>query len=269
MKLTNTKFPLMIKYKNIGIIANKGTEAIEQKEKLIKKYNFIDCKKYPKQNPDLIVALGGDGLMLHLLHEFQDLNIPIYGINYGTVGFLMNSLSDNLLEAINNSKLETLYPLQMIATDIDNKEHQYFAINEVSLLRQSNQTAKIKVVINNKVRIENLVSDGILVSTPAGSTAYNSSVGGSIIPFGSDVVTLTPISPFRPKNWRGALLPDKTNIRFEIINHQKRPVSATADYFEVRNVVKVEVKVDKKQSFKILFDPNHSLEERIIREQFL
>lgn len=258
-----------MKYKNIGIIASKEEEAIKQKEELIKKYDFIDCYKEKNAKLDLVIALGGDGLMLHLLHEYQDLNIPIYGINFGTVGFLMNSLSDNLLEAINNSKPEILYPLTMIATDIEGKKHQYLAINEVSLLRQSNQTAKIKVLINDKERIGNLVSDGILVATPAGSTAYNSSAGGSIIPFGSDVVTITPISPFRPKNWRGALLPDKTNIKFEIVNHQKRPVSATADYFEVRNVVKVEVKTDKKQSFQLLFDPNHSLEERIIREQFL
>ena len=258
-----------MKYKNIGIIASKEEKAIAEKSRLIKKYNFIDCAENHNQKLDLIIALGGDGLMLHLLHEYQDLNIPIYGINYGTVGFLMNSLSDNLLESINKSKLEILHPLKMIATDSDNKKHQYFAINEVSLLRQTYQTAKIKIEINGKVRIENLASDGVLVATPAGSTAYNSSVGGPIIPFGSDSLTITPISPFRPKNWRGALLPDKTNIKFKIINHQKRPVSATADFFEVRDVVEVEVFVDKSKNFKILFDPNHSLEERIIREQFL
>jgi len=258
-----------MKYKNIGIIASKESKAVVEKERLIAKYNFIDCQGNSKIKPDLIIALGGDGLMLHSLHEYQDLNVPIYGINYGTVGFLMNSWSDDLMESINKAKLEILHPLTMIATDINGKKHQYFAINDVSLLRQTYQTAKIKIEINGKVRIENLAADGVLVATPAGSTAYNSAIGGPIIPFGSDSLTITPISPFRPKNWRGALLPDKTNIKFEIINHQKRPVSATADYFEVRDVVTVEVMVDKSEDFKILFDPDHSLEERIIREQFL
>lgn len=258
-----------MKYKNIGIIAGKEDDAVKKKVELIKQYGFIDCQDQDNDNVDLIIALGGDGLMLHLLHEYQNLDIPIYGINYGTVGFLMNTLSDNLIDSINDSKLEILRPLRMKATDVKGKEHNHLAINEVSLLRQSNQAAKVKITVNNKVRIETLVSDGVLVATPAGSTAYNLSVNGPIIPFGADILTMTPISPFRPKNWRGALLSDKAKVRFDINSHDKRPVSATADYFEVRNVVKVEVEVDKSQSFKILFDPNHSLEERIIREQFI
>jgi NAD+ kinase len=259
-----------MKYKNIGIIASKEAEAIEQKKHLIKKYDLTDCyNNINNKDIDLLIALGGDGLILHLLHEYQHLDIPIYGINYGTIGFLMNSLSDNIMDSINSAKLEKLYPLKMIATDIDGKKHQYFAINEVSLLRQSNQAAKIKIEINNKTRIENLICDGILVATPAGSTAYNLSVNGPIIPFGADILTMTPISPFRPRSWRGALLSDKTKIKFTILKHEKRPISATADYFEVRNVKEVEIAVDKSQYYQILFDPNHSLEERIIKEQFI
>ncbi len=190
-------------YKNIGIIASKEEEAINQKSSLVKKYNLIDCSDVKAvENIDLLIALGGDGLMLHLLHEYQNLNIPIYGINYGTIGFLMNSLSDNLIEAINDAKLEKLYPLKMTAIDINGDKHEYYAINEVSLLRQSNQAAKIQIQINNKTRIENLICDGILVATPAGSTAYNLSVNGPIIPFGAEILTLTPISPFRPRSWR-------------------------------------------------------------------
>lgn len=256
-------------YKKIGIIASKEEEAIAKKDELIKEYGFIDCFEQKSPDVDLIIALGGDGLMLHLLHEYQNLNIPIYGVNYGSVGFLMNSLSDDLVKSIQNAKLESLHPLKMIAIDINGKKHEHFAINEVSLLRQSSQAAKIKIEVNNKVRLETLICDGILVATPAGSTAYNSSVNGPIIPLKADILTMTPISPFRPKNWRGALLPDKTKIKFEILKDYKRPVSATADYFEVRDVREVEIEVDKTQNFQILFDPNHSLEERIIREQFL
>ena len=206
-----------MKYKNICIIAGKESEAIAKKNELIKKYGFFDNSDMKKQKPDLIVALGGDGLMLHLLHEYQNLEIPIYGINYGSIGFLMNSLSGNLLEAIDNSKLEIFHPLRMITTDVNGNKSEHLAINEVSLLRQSNQAAKIRIKINDKVRIETLICDGVLVATPAGSTAYNSSVNGPIIPLNADILTITPISPFRPKNWRGALLPDETNIKFEII----------------------------------------------------
>ncbi len=259
----------MNKYKKIGIIASKEQEAIAKKVDLVKKYNFIDCQENVSKDIDLIIALGGDGLMLHLLHGYQNLQIPIYGINFGTVGFLMNSISDNLLESIQSSKLEILHPLKMVAIDVNGKKHEHLAINEVSLLRQSNQAANIKVKINGKDRIQSLAADGVLVSTPAGSTAYNSSVNGPIIPLKANILTLTPISPFRPKHWRGALLDDKANVKFEILKHSKRPVSATADYFEVRDVKEVEIKVDKTQKFQILFDPNHSLEERIVREQFI
>lgn len=258
-----------MKYQNIGIVAGKEELAIKKKKELIDNFGFIDCQAIQDPKVDLMIALGGDGLMLHLLHEYQNLNIPIYGINYGTVGFLMNSLNSNLLDSINNAKLEILYPLKMDVIDVNGVKHQYLAINEVSLLRQSNQAARIKIKINNKVRIETLVCDGILVATPAGSTAYNSSLHGPIIPFGAEILAMTPISPFRPKHWRGALLPEKTKVKFKILDYDKRPVSATADYFEVRDAVEISVEVEKSKNFQILFDPNHSLEERIIREQFI
>ena len=176
---------------------------------------------------------------------------------------------NDLLEIILSAKPSVLKPLKMIATDIKNKKHQLLAINEVALLRQNNQAAKIEININGKTRIETLAADGILVATSAGSTAYNLSVRGPIIPFASDIIAITPISPFRPRHWRGALLPADSKIKFTILDQKSRPVSATADYNEIRDVVEVEVFEDKKHQFTILFDENHSLEERILREQFL
>ena len=259
-----------MKYKKIGIIAIPKEEAQAKKALLIKKYNFVDQENFKKGEVDLIVALGGDGLMLHLLHDYGDHQIPIYGINHGTIGFLMNSFHEqDLLAAIENACETVLYPLKMRAADQEGKIHEYLAINEVSLLRQSNQAAKIKIEVNGKTRIENLAADGVLVSTPAGSTAYNLSVQGPIIPFGAEVIALTPISPFRPRKWRGALLPCSTKIKLTILENNHRPVSATADYNEVRNVDWVEISEDRTEKFRILFDPKHSLEERIIREQFL
>lgn len=262
-----------MKYNKIAITAGNNKKAMAEKNALLKKYNFIDADSTnfnQKDKIDLIVALGGDGLMLHLLHEYQDSQIPIYGINYGTIGFLMNSIGEeDLLSAIQRAEESIIHPLKMTATDINGNKYQHLAINEVALLRQRNQTAKIKIEVNNKTRISNLSADGILVATPAGSSAYNLSVGGPIIPFGAEIIALTPISPFRPRNWRGALLPSSTKIKFSILDNKSRPVSATADYNEVRDVVEIEVMEDRSKVFKILFDPNHSLEERIIREQFL
>lgn len=261
-------------YHNVAIIAAKSNEkAIEKKDFLIQKYGFLDITHDHTHidNIDLVVAVGGDGLMLHLLHDYESKKVPIYGINCGTVGFLMNSFNeekDELLEAIQNAQESALYPLRMQVVDIDGKSHNHIAINEVALLRQSSQAAKIKININSHQRIETLAADGILVATSAGSTAYNLSAGGPIIPFGSDILALTPISPFRPRNWNGALLPASSKVRFEVLNPESRPVSATADYNEVKNVKEVTVFEDRSLSFKILFDPNHSLEERILREQF-
>jgi NAD+ kinase len=261
-----------MKYKNIAIIAadkNKKAELI--KKNLIKKYGFKDLSKNHLniKNIDLVLALGGDGLMLHLLHKYEQRSLPIYGVNCGTIGFLMNAYDqEKILEKIENSKEAIIHPLRMQAIDASDDLHDNIAINEVSLIRQTNQTAKINIKINGKVRLKNLAADGILVATSAGSTAYNLSLRGPIIPLNANILALTPISPFRPRNWRGALLPSESKIEFEIIDYLLRPVSATADYNEVRNVKKVLVKEDRNIKFKILFDSKHSLEERISKEQF-
>ncbi len=261
-----------MKYKNIAIIAadkNKKAELI--KKNLIKKYGFKDLSKNHLniKNIDLVLALGGDGLMLHLLHKYEQQNLPIYGVNCGTIGFLMNAYDqEKILEKIENSKEAIIHPLRMQAIDANDDLHDNIAINEVSLIRQTNQTAKINIKINGKVRLKNLAADGILVATSAGSTAYNLSLRGPIIPLNANILALTPISPFRPRNWRGALLPSESKIEFEIIDHSLRPVSATADYNEVRNVKKVLIKEDRNIKFRILFDSKHSLEERISKEQF-
>jgi NAD+ kinase len=261
-----------MKYKNIAIIAaQNNNEAIERKNFLVKKYNFNDATFDHQKidDTDLVIAIGGDGLMLHLLHEFEKKPLPIYGINCGTIGFLMNVFSEeNFLEILDKAEESKIYPLRMEAVDASGKKHVHIAINEVALLRQSSQAAKIRIEINGRERIKCLSADGVLVSTAAGSTAYNLSAGGPIIPFGSEILALTPISPFRPRSWDGALLPANSKIKLEVLDHEKRPTSATADSSEVRNVKEVSVCEDRSISFKILFDPNHSLEERIIREQF-
>jgi NAD+ kinase len=260
-----------MEFKNIAIICALNNKiAKERKDFIVKKYGFIDVenKKIPDKT-DLIIALGGDGLMLHSLHKYAKNNAAIYGINCGNIGFLTNEFEEkDLMEKIYNAKKTEINPLKMTAYT-ENKKYNEIAINEVSLLRQSHQVAKINVKINGKERIESLASDGILVATPAGSTAYNMSLRGVIIPFGTKILALTPISPFRPRNWPGAIIPSDAKIEFEILDYKTRPVSATADYVEVRNVKKVVVFEDKKTTFTILFDKNHSLEERIIKQQFI
>ncbi len=262
----------MKKYNNIAVIAAKNNfDALNKKTSLIKKYGFSDIATTEQQiaDTDLIIAIGGDGLMLHLLHKYQSSNVPIYGINCGTVGFLMNSFHpEDFLNTLAKAQESNLHPLCMKVTDCDGKIHNHNAINEVALLRQSSQAAKIKIKINGQERISCLAADGILVATAAGSTAYNLSAGGPIIPFGSEILALTPISPFRPRNFSGALLPANSKINLEVLDFKSRPVSATADFTEVKNVQEVEIFEDRLVTFKILFDPNHSLEERIIREQF-
>ncbi len=260
----------MTLYKKIAVIAAENNKnAAEKKNLLIKKYGFHEFTP-SLDGIDLIIALGGDGTMLHLLHQFEKNPIPVYGINCGTVGFLMNVFNEeNLLETLRNTQASTLHPLRMEAITEDGKKHSHIAINEVSLLRQLSQAAKISIKVNGYERLKRLAADGILVATSAGSTAYNLSLRGPIIPFGAKMLALTPISPFRPRNWHGAILPAESVIEFVVEDFKTRPVSATADYTEVRNVKEVTVREDSSLKFTLLFDPNHSLEERIIREQFV
>ncbi len=267
---------MTLAYKNIGIIADKAEEAQLAYDNLLKNNNLIEVnfENLDKNNElEVIIALGGDGFMLQVVHELMDnnmLDIPIYGMNLGTVGFLMNNYSnDDLAARLARATVTNISPLKMTAITRDGEEHSALAVNEVSLLRQSSQAAHIRIKVDDKEMIPCLVSDGVLVATPAGSTAYNSSVGGPVIPLNADLIALTPISPFRPKNWRGALLPTFTKIELQILNTEKRPASAVADSYEVRDVKKVEIINSKKNEIKLLFDEGHSLEERIIREQFL
>ena len=235
---------------------------------LAEKYDFIDIVG-KRTKPAVIVALGGDGFMLQVLHKYMHRGIPVYGMNCGSVGFLLNSYHvDNLLERIAVARRATLYPLVMYARTMDGRERQELAINEVSLFRESRQAAKLRVSIDHVVRVPELIADGVLVSTPAGSTAYNFSAGGPIIPLNGDLLALTPIAPFRPRRWRGALLNHQSSITFEVLEPEKRPVSAVADFTEVRDVVSVSVFEDRSIALALLFDPEHNLEERITTEQF-
>jgi NAD+ kinase len=219
---------------------------------------------------DVIVALGGDGFMLRTLHRFLPAGLPVYGMKLGKVGFLMNRFrEDDLQKRLTEADVVELNPLCMIAMTEAGNESKALAINEVSLLRQVNQAAHIRILVNGSVKVEDLVCDGVLVSTAAGSSAYNLSAHGPILPLGTDALALTPISPFRPRRWRGAVLPSSVRIRFEILDNYKRPVSATADAHEIRNVVSVDVFEEKNVTLKLMFDPDHSLEQRILDEQFL
>ena len=243
---------------------SKSKEAIEAKEYLVSKYG-----QNQPEDADIIVPIGGDGFMLKNLHDFHQLNKSFFGINCGSVGFLMNAKNDEDLEILVKQSHETiLYPLQMNATDSNNKSFTSIAFNEVSMMRQTHQASKIKIKINEIERIKELVCDGVLVATAAGSTAYNLSAHGSIIPLNSNLLALTPISAFRPRRWRGALLQHNTNIKFEVIDNINRPVSVTADHSEFRNIVKVDIISSQKSSCKILLDSKHSMEERVLKEQF-
>jgi len=221
-------------------------------------------------NSDVVVALGGDGFMLRTLHRLLPENLPVYGMKIGNVGFLMNRYRKyKLKDRLEAANVVELNPLSMIAVSEAGNEFRALAINEVALLRQMNQAAHIRILINGTVKVDDLVCDGVLVATAAGSTAYNLSAHGPILPLGTDALALTPISPFRPRRWKGAVLPASARIRFEIIDNYKRPVSATADAQEVRNVVSVDIFEEKEVALKLMFDPDHSLEERILDEQFL
>ena len=248
----------------IAFLASDTPEALDALAGLSQRYGNVDCN-----DADVIVALGGDGLMLQTMHRFMGIKKPIFGMNRGSVGFLMNEYQDNALcERLSAAERSTIHPLIMRVTDTDGQSHEARAINEVSLLRQTYQAAKLSVSIDNRERLAELICDGILVATPAGSTAYNLSANGPILPLDAPLMALTPISAFRPRRWRGALLPDKGIVRIDVLESGKRPVAAVADHFEVRNVDSVEIVMDHATGVVILHDPGHSLEERILREQF-
>jgi NAD+ kinase len=218
---------------------------------------------------DVIVALGGDGLMLQTLHKFMKSGKPIYGMHRGTVGFLMNEFSqESLTERLAKAHITVIHPLVMQARDAQGRAHEHRAINEVSLFRQSAQAAHLRILIDGQERLAELISDGVLVATPAGSTAYNLSAQGPIIPINAPLLALTPISPFRPRRWRGALLPDRARVTLEVMDGEKRPVAAVADHDEVRSVRSVDISMDHDISINMLFDPGHNLDDRILREQF-
>ena len=224
----------------------------------------------PPEDAEVIVALGGDGFMLETLHRHLQRGVPIYGMNCGTIGFLMNAFGEDDLPArLARAEKVVLHPLSMVAHEAGGETARALAINEVSLLRQSRQAAKLRIHVDGVVRMEELICDGILLATPAGSTAYNLSAHGPIVPRGSRLLPLTPISAFRPRRWRGALLPNSAEVGIDVLEAAKRPVSATADFTEVRNVARVEIREDSSISLNLLFDPEHDLEERIIKEQFL
>jgi NAD+ kinase len=218
---------------------------------------------------EVIVALGGDGFMLQTLHATQHLNVPVYGMNRGTVGFLMNEFStDGLMARLAAAEEAAINPLRMRATCVDGQTHTALAINEVSLLRQGPQAAKLQIFVDDRLRLSELACDGALVATPAGSTAYNYSAHGPILPIGSEVLALTAMAAFRPRRWRGAVLPKAAKVRFEVIEPVKRPVMADADNCSVKNVRSVEIESAGDVAHRLLFDPDHGLEERLIREQF-
>ncbi len=224
----------------------------------------------PPNEADIIVALGGDGFMLQTLHKYIETNTPVFGMNFGSIGFLLNTFStENLMQRLANADTVTLHPLEMTAVTEDGTQHSAQAINEVSLLRQTRQAAKIRIKVDDVVRIEELICDGVLVATPAGSTAYNLSARGPIVPLKANLLALTPISAFRPRRWSGALLPHEAKITFEIHESEKRKIIAAADFTEVHHVTEVHVRENRNIKLKLLFDKSHSLEERIINEQFL
>lgn len=248
----------------IAFVASQTEEAQTARAALISQYGDA-----PLDAADVIVALGGDGFMLRTLHRHMARALPVYGMKLGTVGFLMNQYHQGgLRERLERAQPTVLHPLLMEAATEAGSNTTALAFNEVSLLRQTKQAAHVRVSLNGIVKIDELICDGILVSTPAGSSAYNLSAHGPILPLGSQLLALTPISPFRPRRWRGAILPAVTEVRFEILDPYKRPVSATADSHEVRDIIEVSIRESRERTMTLLFDPEHNLEERILNEQF-
>jgi NAD+ kinase len=251
----------------LALLVSDTERAQEAAEALRQDNAFV-----PLDEADVAVVIGGDGQMLHALHQMLDMGrvIPAYGINLGTVGFLMNRPKSTrpLAERVGRAKGLAVTPLEMTATTGNGKQQTFCAINEVSLLRETRQTARLEIAVNAKVRVPELFCDGILVATPAGSTAYNLSANGPILPLGSAMLALTPISPFRPRRWRGAIIPDHYEIEFRVLDPDKRPVAAVADQKELRDIQAVKVKVARDKQLTLLFDPGKTLEERIFAEQF-
>ena len=251
----------------IGLLASNRETAAAGEELIRRRYTFAD-----EDEAETFVALGGDGYMLHVLHDMLDRGQarPVFGMNRGTIGFLMNEWRlERLAERIAGAKVIRVSPLHMVATTLTGEQHSHAAINEVSLLRETRQTAKIEIAVNGRVVLPELVADGVLVATPAGSSAYNLSAHGPILPLAAKMLALTPISPFRPRRWSGAILPDDTSISFKVLDPSYRQVSAVADQYEVRDVAQVDISLDRKHSLTLLFDPEHALDERIAMEQFL
>lgn len=255
-------------YQTLALAAYDTERAQESAAALSEHYSFV-----PQDEADAVVVLGGDGFMLQTLHAMLDDGAvkPVYGINMGTVGFLMNKprKRGDLLASVNRASRRAVAPLRMTATAQDGSTKTASAINEVSLLRETRQTAKIEVSVGDKVRIEELVCDGVLVSTPVGSTAYNLSANGPILPLDSQLLALTPISAFRPRRWRGAILPEHSEITFRVREPDKRPVAVVADQREFRDIAEVSVAIAREQELTLLFDRGHALDERIVAEQFV
>jgi NAD+ kinase len=248
----------------IAFLASRATVAQTARAALIGRYGNA-----PLDTAEVIVALGGDGFMLQTLHNTQELAAPVYGMNRGTIGFLMNTYGESdLIDRLEAAEPAVINPLVMHATHVDGSVSEALAINEVSLLRAGPQAAKLQITVDGRLRMQELVCDGALVATPAGSTAYNYSAHGPILPIGAEVLALTAMAAFRPRRWRGALLPKAARVRFDVLEQEKRPVMADADGNSYRDVVVVEIKSDPSISHTILFDPGHGLEERLISEQF-
>ena len=250
--------------KNICFVASNAPAAQKALGEIVDVYG--NCAK---KDADVIVALGGDGLMLETLHSVMDAKTPVYGMNFGSIGFLMNDFGlDDLHDRLNNAEATEIHPLQMRAKNKDGEELSALALNEVSLLRASHQAAKIEIHVDGKARLNELVCDGVLIATPAGSSAYNLSAHGPILPIEAPLLALTPISPFRPRRWRGAILSNRAEVTFKIREIEKRPVNAVADSLAIQDVVEVSVHESRSHGVTLLFDPGHSLDERILNEQF-
>ncbi len=254
-----------MEFKTIGFVASRHAEAKAALKALKNLYDHVDPGK-----ADVVVALGGDGFMLRALHEQMERGTPVYGMNRGSVGFLMNEYrEDDLVARLERAEPAVLRPLKMSATNLKGETVDALAINEVSLLRELRLAAKLKLHVDGVARMDELICDGVIVATPAGSTAYNASAHGPIIPIGADLLALTPISAYRPRRWRGALLPAGAQVRVEVLDADERRVSATADYTEVRHVREVWISCHDSLTTNLLYDPEHDLEERIVKEQFL